>query len=93
MVENSPTGFSPNGDGLNDVYHLVGLKYRNLVDFRIYNRWGQQVFYTANFKDGWDGTFNGVPQDVGTYFYTVIVSRPGGDGENVVYKGELTLIR
>ncbi len=93
MVENSPTGFTPNGDGLNDIYHLVGLKYRNLVDFRIYNRWGQQVFYTANFKDGWDGTFNGVAQDVGTYFYTVIVSRPGGDGENVVYKGELTLIR
>ena len=93
MVEDAPTGFTPNGDGLNDVYHLVGLKYRTLVDFRIYNRWGQQVFYTTDFKNGWDGTFNGVAQDVGTYFYTIVVARPGGDGEDKVYKGELTLIR
>ncbi len=93
MVEDAPTGFTPNGDGLNDVYHLVGVKYRTLVDFRIYNRWGQQVFYTTNYKDGWDGNYNGVPQDVGTYFYTIVVARPGGEGDNKVYKGELTLIR
>ena len=38
-------------------------------------------------------TFNGVVQDLGTYFYTIIVARPGGDGENIVYKGDVTLIK
>jgi gliding motility-associated-like protein len=93
MTEDIPTGFTPNGDGLNDVFRVVGLKYQDLVDFRVYNRWGQQVFYTNNYKDGWDGTFNGVKQDMGTYFYTIIVARPGGAGNDIVYKGEVTLIR
>jgi len=34
-----------------------------------------------------------VPQDMGTYFYTIIVARPGGSGDDIVYKGEVTLIR
>ena len=94
MNEWIPTGFTPNGDGLNDYFHPVGLKFQNLVDFRVYNRWGQVVFYTsdANSK-GWDGTFNGVPQDMGVYFYSIIVGRPGGNGADIIYKGDVTLIR
>ena len=88
-----PSGFTPNGDGLNDIFRPVGIKFLNLVDFRVYNRWGQQVFYTNNPDIGWDGTFQGVPQDMGTYFYTIIVARPGGEGDNIVYKGDVTLIR
>jgi gliding motility-associated-like protein len=93
MHECIPTGFTPNGDGLNDIFRPVGIKFQNLVDFRVYNRWGQQVFYTANPEIGWDGTFNGVVQDMGTYFYTIIVGRPGGKGDNIIYKGDVTLIK
>ena len=94
MHECIPTGFTPNNDGLNDYFHPIGLIFQNLVDFRVYNRWGQQVFYTSSADSkGWDGTFNGVPQDMGTYYYTIIVARPGGQGQNVVYKGDVTLIR
>ncbi len=93
MHECIPTGFTPNGDGLNDIFRPVGIRFQNLVDFRIYNRWGQQIFYTTSPEKGWDGTFNGVVQDLGTYFYTIIVARPGGDGENIVYKGDVTLIK
>jgi len=93
MVEDIPSGFSPNGDGLNDVFRPVGIKYQNLVDFRVYNRLGQQVFYSNTYNSGWDGTYYGQPQDLGTYSYVVIVARPGGDGQNIVYKGTVTLIR
>jgi gliding motility-associated-like protein len=93
MAENVPSGFTPNGDGLNDVFRPVGIKFQNMLEFRIYNRWGQQLFYSNNPKVGWDGTFNGVPQDIGVYYYVIIVGKPGGDGLNLTYKGEVTLIR
>ena len=93
MDESIPSAFTPNGDGLNDVFRPVGVKYQRMVDFRIFNRFGQQVFYSNSYKNGWDGTWNGVPQDLGTYYYTITVARPGGDGDNVIYKGDITLIR
>ena len=93
MNECIPTAFTPNNDGLNDYFHPVGLIFQNIVDFRVYNRWGQQVFYTNSASSpGWDGKLNGVPQDMDTYFYTIIVYRPD-NGQNVVYKGDVTLIR
>jgi len=91
LNEGIPSAFTPNGDGLNDVFRPVGLKYQRLVDFRIFNRWGEVVFSTANAKEGWDGTFKGTPQDAGVYLYNVVVAKP--DGTNKVYKGDVTLIR
>lgn len=87
-----PTGFTPNGDGMNDVFRLRGSKFNTLVEFRIYNRWGEQVFYTANKEVGWDGTVNGKPADMGVYHYIAIVARPG-HSSNQVIKGDVTLIR
>lgn len=88
-----PTGFTPNGDGKNDVFRAVGSKFQKLLEMRVYNRWGQQVFYTNNREVGWDGTYeDGKNADIGTYYYTIIVARPGYH-ENIVYKGEVTLIR
>ena len=93
MIEDLPSAFTPNGDGLNDIFRPVGIKYQNTVDFRVYNRLGEQVFYSNNSKYGWDGKYFGTPQDIGTYFYVIVVAKPGGDGENVTYKGTVTLIR
>jgi gliding motility-associated-like protein len=92
QTEIIPTGFTPNGDGKNDVFHVGGTKFQNLVEMRIFNRYGECVFQTRDKDQGWDGTYKGVPQDIGTYNYTVIVARPGY-GDNVVYKGTITLIR
>jgi len=91
MTECIPTAFTPNGDGLNDIFRATCIKFQNIVDFRIYNRWGQQVFYSNSYKNGWDGTFNGTPQDMGTYFYVITVARPGA--ADLIYKGDVTLIR
>ncbi len=88
-----PTAFTPNNDGLNDVFRPVGMNFRSLVEFHVYNRWGQQVFFSNTIDHGWDGTFNGVPQELGDYYYLIIVAQPGANGENITYKGEVTLIR
>jgi gliding motility-associated-like protein len=88
----TPTGFTPNGDGLNDIFRLSFPKYQHLVDFKIYNRWGQLVYENTNdVNKGWDGTFHGVPQDMGVYNYVLILGTP--DGSDKVIKGDVTLIR
>lgn len=64
-----PTAFTPNGDGRNDyLYPLNAIKAEKL-EFRIYNRWGQLIFQTNNWKTGWDGTFKGIPQATGVYVW------------------------
>jgi gliding motility-associated-like protein len=92
MSECLPSAFTPNGDGKNDVFRLLCNKYQKLVDFRVFNRWGQVVYENTNDPSkGWDGSFNGQPQDMGVYFYSITVARPGK--LNISYKGEVTLIR
>ncbi len=87
-----PSAFTPNGDGLNDIFRVGNLKYQKLVEFSVYNRWGQLVYHnTWDPKEGWDGTFNGAQQDMGVYNYIIILADPNGN--NVVYKGDVTLIR
>ncbi len=88
-----PSAFSPNNDGRNDVFRPIGPKFQHLVDFRVYNRWGQEIFYSNSVEHGWDGTYHGVQQDMGDYYYQITVTQPGGVGENTTYKGSVTLIR
>jgi gliding motility-associated-like protein len=92
MSECIPSAFTPNGDGRNDEFKLLCNKFQKMVDFRVFNRWGQVVYEnTSDPKHGWDGTFNGVPQDMGVYHYMITIARP--DEVNIIYKGEVTLIR
>jgi gliding motility-associated-like protein len=86
-----PSGFSPNGDGRNDIFQLSNIKFHRLQEFRIFNRWGQEVFNTTDPKQGWDGKYKGVEQEAGVYNYLIRVSYPLGRVE--VYKGDVTLIR
>jgi gliding motility-associated-like protein len=68
-----PTAFTPNGDGVNDVIYVDGWGIRKLNYFRIYNRWGQLLFESNDINIGWDGNYNGVPQNMETYIYQVSV--------------------
>jgi gliding motility-associated-like protein len=94
-----PTAFTPNGDGQNDVFRMLTVfKDQNsktsahqITTFKVVNRWGQTVFETGDERTGWDGTFNGVPQDMGTYYY--FVKYKCADGNFYEEKGEVTLIR
>lgn len=86
-----PTGFSPNGDGRNDVLKPIGIGYRNINFFRVFNRWGKQVFYTTQWDDGWDGRINGEPQDIGTYYW--VLSVKDRYGRESLLKGDSALIK
>ncbi len=85
-----PTAFTPNGDGLNDKFRPIFNGYHNFHEFRIVNRWGQTVFESANSNPSWDGSFDGVPQDMGVYYY--YISYDCG-GNTIEEKGDLTLVR
>lgn len=68
-----PNAFSP-GIGAASPNNKLIIVRRGLVtlrSFRVFNRWGQQVFQTTDINDGWDGTFNGTPQPMGVYVYMV----------------------
>jgi len=92
MNEYIPSAFTPNGDGLNDKFRIRGLKYQRIVDFKVYNRWGQMVYdFKTGDAQGWDGTFEGKPADMGVYSYSVILAKIG-EAERI-YKGDVTLIR
>jgi gliding motility-associated-like protein len=66
-----PKAFTPNGDGINDIVYVRGWGIKELLEFRIYNRWGQEIFYTEDINQGWDGTFLGKLQNIDTYAYYV----------------------
>lgn len=82
-----PSAFSPNNDGINDLWEITGLS--NFPDFeiRIFNRWGNTILTAKGGDFTWDGTLNGQPLPVDTYFY---VLRLGPDN---VLKGNVTIIK
>lgn len=87
-----PNAFSPNGDGINDIYKAKD-SYRSLVEFHayIYNRWGQLLFDWTNPADGWDGTHNGKPVKDGVYY--VLVKAKGADGIKYNIRRDVNLLR
>jgi len=87
-----PTAFTPNGDGVNDIIYVKGWGIKKLNFFRIFNRWGQLIFESNDINIGWDGTYNGVPQNMETYVYQVSVETYVDD-EPVTKASTFKLIR
>lgn len=90
MPDMLPNAFSPNGDGLNDIFMLAGLTYQKIRLFEIYNRFGQKVF-SGTGAGGWNGTQNGLPCEMGTYHYLIVLDYP--DGKSKTFKGDVLLLR
>lgn len=88
-----PTAFSPNGDGRNDFFRPVSTGPVKVRYFEIYNRYGEKVFSAggANAVQGWDGTYKGVPQPLGVYYYQINIETV--PGETLFLKGDITLLR
>lgn len=92
-----PNAFTPNGDGLNDVFYLIGNRDVETVrEFIVFDRYGQRVFQRSNGRPndpsfGWNGTRNGTPVANGTYIYTFQVVL--ADGTSDFLKGQITVIR
>lgn len=85
-----PNAFSPNGDGNNDVLYVRGAAIETFT-FRLYNRWGQLIFETSSLQKGWDGTWNGKPQEADAYAYTLTATFI--DGTTASKSGHITLLR
>lgn len=85
-----PNAFTPNNDGRNDCFGIRNWNTVTILDFSVYNRWGQLVFTTKNRAKCWDGRVNGVLQPTGGYTYVIRTSSPCG---NVEKKGVVMLIR
>ena len=86
-----PNVFTPNGDGLNEIF-VVRSRHLKSFEARIFNRWGQQVYYWDTPNGGWDGrTVSGLESPEGTYFYSINVITKDGDEEQ--YQGTLMLKR
>jgi gliding motility-associated-like protein len=86
-----PNIFTPNGDGRNDKFRPLLVGYQSIRYFRIYNRYGEEMFSTDNIEDAWDGTFNGQEQELGVYYWMLGVrDRFGNDFDK---KGDVTLAR
>lgn len=86
-----PTGFTPNGDGRNDVLRPIVAGVISRYKFRVYNRWGQLVFETDNTMKGWDGTFQGKVQNNDVFVWTCIYQFEGEELKQE--KGTVVIIR
>jgi gliding motility-associated-like protein len=91
-----PTGFTPNGDNNNDRLLVHGQLTARILDFKLFDRWGELVYESGNFTPndpdtGWDGTFRGQAMDPGVFVWVLEVEYM--DGVTEVLRGNTTLIR
>jgi len=83
-----PDAFTPNGDNFNEIFKIIPTGYIEVQEFRIYNRWGELLSEDIT---GWNGTYKGKEQPVGTYTYYAVVRL--ANGETRTQKGAFSLIR
>jgi gliding motility-associated-like protein len=86
-----PKAWSPNGDGHNDKLFPLTVKIKEIKYFRVFNRWGQLMFETNIIGHGWDGNFQGKPQVMDVYTWTV--EAWGEDGRYYKLSGNSVLVR
>jgi len=92
-----PNSFSPNGDGINDVFRVYGGEgLRMIRQFAVYDRWGNALYLQRDLHPddpsaGWDGTFRGRAMDPGVYVYAIELELT--DGRIRRYKGDVQLLR
>ncbi len=85
-----PNVFSPNGDGNNDMLGVYGRAISQL-QFIIYDRWGEKVFETTDINGEWDGSYRGMPMNIGVFVY--ILKGKFKNGDEFDKKGNVTLLR
>lgn len=83
--------FSPNGDGINDLWLITNGNCLTKAKAQVFNRYGSKVFESEDYKNNWNGTYKGKPLPDGTYYY--IVSFQLLNGRVVLLKGNLTILR
>ncbi|HEY2647941.1 MAG TPA: gliding motility-associated C-terminal domain-containing protein [Puia sp.] len=91
-----PNAFTPNGDGRNDIFYVIGSQDIKIIrSFSVFDRWGMAVFQEKNVPAndpvyGWNGLQNGKPLTAESYVYIIVIEFK--DGTEQVYKGSVVLI-
>ncbi len=90
-----PSAFTPSGDETNRILSPKGFGIEELLEFKIYNRWGNLVFSSNDISKGWDGKYQGKDQPIDTYIYVVTarMATPDGNGILKTIKGTVLLMR
>ncbi|MCR8556626.1 gliding motility-associated C-terminal domain-containing protein [Mucilaginibacter sp. BJC16-A38] len=83
-----PNTFTPNGDGVNDLWNIEGLIAYTDATVDIFTRYGQKVYHSVGYDKPWDGIYNGKALPVGVYYYVINTKL-----FNQVFSGSLTIIR
>ncbi len=86
-----PTGFTPNGDGRNEVLRPILIGIKALKYFAVYNRYGALIYKSTNENIGWNGTINGTAQNTGSFVW--IAEAVDYLGRTIFRKGTSTLVR
>jgi gliding motility-associated-like protein len=86
-----PNAFTPNGDGLNDLFRVKYPGFIKAFDMEVYNRFGQLVFSTTNPTVAWDGTYKGADQPAGLYVWKILLTNI--ENQKQVAKGIINLCR
>lgn len=94
LVYHIPNTFTPNDDGKNEIFTPIFYSGfdSTFLDFKIYDRWGAEVFSTQTFNVGWDGTINGEGAKTDVYIF-VIQFRSKENPEIIIERGRLNLLR
>ena len=87
-----PSAFTPNNDGLNDIFRVSAGENISEFKMQVYNRWGQIVFETNDIHKGWDGKINGLPQPNGIYVWLIKYKTINKNNEQIM-KGTVMLIK
>lgn len=86
-----PNAFTPNGDGLNDLFGISNpLVVKAVKSFEIFDSWGGKMFTTSDVFEKWDGKFNGTEVNPGVYLYKVVFDC---NGIEKLQQGSITLLR
>jgi gliding motility-associated-like protein len=83
-----PNTFSPNGDGVNDLWQIQGLLGSSDADITVFNRNGQQVYYSKGYPKAWDGKLKNTNLPSGMYYYTIDTHSQ----TRTIYSGSLLIV-
>ncbi len=86
-----PTAFTPNGDGLNDIFYPFPVGIKSINYFKVFNRWGQLLFSSTTLYQGWDGKLQGVEQPTGAYVF--MAQGVDKNGKLLTRQGTVAMIR
>jgi gliding motility-associated-like protein len=86
----TPNSFTPNGDGVNDIFLPKGL-FISDYSLIIFNRWGEKLFESNDINQGWDGRFKGEICPMGVYYYQILATGCNGHKEKLF--GTISIVR